>query len=294
MITEIAPAKINLYLHVGGLRRDRLHELASLFVFADGGDLLTVEAAEDLSLDISGPFGGALARENVERNLVMKAARLLQREASVKTGARMRLDKRLPIASGVGGGSADAAAALRALTRLWRAPLADHELRRLAFSLGADVPACLDRAPVEVTGAGETLTKGPSLPPLWTCLCNPRTPMPTGPVFRDFDRANPAPDRPAVIRPPAVNYDSVRRLFENSRNDLEKIAIGRRRVIQDVLNSMTGRPGLIGTRMSGSGATILGLFTSQQAARRAANDMSSKGWWSMSARIFTHASKRDN
>lgn len=294
MITEIAPAKINLYLHVGGPRRDRLHELASLFVFADGGDVLTVEAAKDLSLEIIGPFGGALARENVERNLVMKAARLLQRETGVKTGARMRLDKRLPIASGVGGGSADAAAALRALMRLWRAPLGDHELKRLAFSLGADVPACLDRAPVEVTGAGETLSEGPKLPPMWGCLCNPRIPMPTGPVFRDFDRANPDPARPIIIRPPAVNYDSVRRLFENSCNDLEAIAIRRRPVVQEILNRMASRPGLIGARMSGSGATILGLFTSHEAARRAATDMSSKGWWSMSARIFTHASRRGN
>jgi 4-diphosphocytidyl-2-C-methyl-D-erythritol kinase len=294
MITEIAPAKINLYLHVGALRPDRLHELASLFVFADGGDVLTVEPAKDLSLEISGAFGGALARENVERNLVMKAARALQRRANITAGARMRLDKRLPIASGVGGGSADAAAALRALMRLWQAPLGAHDLRRLAFSLGADVPACLDRTPVEVTGAGETLAQGPTLPPLWICLCNPRTPMPTGPVFRDFDRTNPAPVRPAVIRPPTADYEGVRRLFVNSRNDLEAIAIRRRRVVQDVLNCMARRPGLIGTRMSGSGATILGLFTSQQAARRAATDMSSKGWWSMSARIFTHASRREN
>lgn len=291
MITEIAPAKINLYLHVGGMRRDGLHDLASLFVFADGGDVVTAEKSRGLSLEITGPFGGWLSREPVEQNLVMRAARLLRSETGVTEGASLTLDKRLPIASGVGGGSADAAAALRALVRLWRAPIAETKLRRLAFSLGADVPACLDKSPVEVSGAGEILTAGPALPPLWVCLCNPLVPMPTGPVFRAFDTEFPAPPAPVAVKPASVLYAGVKEFFENSRNDLQPIAIRRRPVVQMVLDRLARRPGVIAVRMSGSGATVFGLFTSAQAATRAAASMAGTGWWSMSAQIFSSAER---
>ncbi len=285
MITEIAPAKINLYLHVGATRRDRLHDLESIFVFADAGDVLTAADADDISLALTGPFSLALSREPVEKNLVMRAARLLKREAGVKAGARLILDKRLPIASGVGGGSADAAAALRALIRLWRIEIPAAELRRLAFSLGADVPACLDRAPVFVSGAGEVLARGPSLPPLWVCLVNPGVEMPTGPVFREFDAVNPAPPVPKRISPAGRTYRDIVRIMELSANDLEPIAIRRRSVIQAAIDRLAHRPGALAARMSGSGATVFGLFTSAPAARRAAAEMAGRGWWAMSAQI---------
>lgn len=285
MITEIAPAKINLYLHVGPARRDRLHDLDSVFVFADEGDRLAVYEDRSLSLEIVGPFAGALSREPVERNLVYRAAELLKRASGVATGARIVLDKRLPIASGVGGGSADAAAALRALVKLWRVSIDRKSLARLAFSLGADVPACLERRPVHVSGAGEKIGAGPSLPPVWVCLVNPNVPMPTGSVFRAFDRLNPSPPQPVAPRLGGPSYAEVTRLFENSRNDLEPIAIRRHNVIQTALGSLARRPGALGARMSGSGATVFGLFTSAEAATRAARAAAGRGWWSMSAGV---------
>lgn len=291
MICDVAPAKINLYLHVGGPRRDRLHALESVFVFADAGDVVTASPAENLSLEIVGPFAGELLREPVEKNLVLRAARLLKDAARVKSGARLVLDKRLPIASGVGGGSADAAAALRALIRLWRVDLSGSEIKRLAFSLGADVPACLERRPVQVGGAGEIVSPGPVLPPLWVCLVNPNVAMPTGPVFRAFDAANPTPPPPARPQCGGAGYLKVTRLMENTRNDLQPIAIGRRSVIQNAIERLASRPGVLAARMSGSGATVFGLFSSSAAARRAAQEMSGKGWWSMSAGIHGAASQ---
>lgn len=285
MITEVAPAKINLYLHVGALRRDRLHDQESIFVFADAGDVLTAEDADALSLKLTGPFAGALARDPVEKNLVMRAALLLKKQAGVQEGARLVLDKRLPVASGVGGGSADAAAAIRALVRLWGLDISAADLRRLAFSLGADVPACLDRAPVRVSGAGEVLSAGPVLPPLWVCLANPRVPMPTGPVFRAFDAGAPYPAKPSRLFMTGRDYQAVTGLMEKSRNDLEPIAIRRQFVIQTVIERLASRPGALAARMSGSGATVFGLFSSAAAARRAGQDMAGRGWWSMSAAL---------
>lgn len=285
MIREIAPAKINLYLHVGPARRDGLHALESLFVFADEGDVIEAAPAADLSLDIIGPFAGPLSAEPVERNLVMRAARKLKALCDVGAGARITLAKRLPIASGVGGGSADAAATLRALMRLWNIAPAPRELARLAFSLGADVPACLDRRPVLVGGAGEIVKPAPALPPLWVCLANPGVAMPTGPVFRAFDAENPAPAAPAAAPFSGAGYALVEGLFENSRNDLQPIAIWREPVIQTVIERLAARRGALGARMSGSGATAFGLFSSAAAAARAAQEMAGRGWWSMSAKI---------
>jgi 4-diphosphocytidyl-2-C-methyl-D-erythritol kinase len=178
-----APAKINLYLHIGPLRADRLHDLASLFVFAHDGDVIRVEAAKDLSLKVTGPYAPLLKDLPPEKNLVYRAAELLAREADVRAGAAITLEKHLPVAAGVGGGSADAAAALRALVKLWNVNISETALSRLAFRLGADVPACLARAPVNVSGAGERIEKGPVLPPLWIALVNPRVEMPTGPYI---------------------------------------------------------------------------------------------------------------
>lgn len=285
MIAEIAPAKINLYLHVGPRRFDRLHDLESLFVFADAGDVLTAEPDDRLSLSVAGPFAGLLAREPVDRNLVMKAAVALKDASGVANGASLRLDKRLPIASGIGGGSADAAAALRALVRLWGLDIPPAELKKIAFGLGADVPACLDRRPVYVSGAGEIIADGPALPPLWICLVNPGVAMPTGPVFAAFDRKHPAPDRPARPCVEGAGYRKVTELIQNSRNDLEAIAIERRSVIQTVIDRLSSRPGAIAARMSGSGATAYGLFTSSEAASRTAKSMAGRGWWSMSAGV---------
>lgn len=286
MVEEIAPAKINLYLHVGGLRRDRLHDLKSLFVFADGGDVIAAEPARDLSLKITGPFSAPLLSAPAEKNLVLRAARALQAATGVSAGARITLDKRLPIAAGVGGGSADAAAALRALMRLWRIEIGAGALHKIAFALGADVPACLSRAPVLVSGAGERLARAPGLPPLAVCLVNTRVPMPTGPVFRAFDAANPAPAPPADPPFTALSgIGAVRALFAATRNDLEPYAAAREPSVRRAIAALSAAPGALPARMSGSGATVFALFSSRVGAARAARAMRARGWWSMDASL---------
>lgn len=286
MISQIAPAKINLYLHVGGVRRDRLHALDSLFVFAESGDVVSVTPAPGLSLLITGPFAAPLLRESIEDNLVLQAARLLKRATGFAGGAAITLEKRLPIASGVGGGSADAAAALRALVRLWRVEISERALARIAFRLGADVPACLDTRPVYVGGAGERVDPGPHLPPLWVCLVNPNIPMPTGKIFRAFDQGEPTPPPPTRSFIRTRGYADISGHLRRSRNDLEIFAVRLAPIIRNVIDRLAARPGSLGARMSGSGATVFGLFTSASAAARAAMDARGQGWWSLDAKVI--------
>lgn len=285
MIVETAPAKINLYLHVGPVRDDGLHELASLFVFAEEGDRISVKPSEKLSLSIEGPFSFALSELAPQQNLVWRAAETLRSHSGVEEGAEITLEKNLPIASGIGGGSADAAAALRALVRLWRIDISEKELEQLAFGLGADVPSCLSRAPVHVTGAGELLEPAPALPPLWICLVNPGVEMPTGPVFREFDAAHPSPPIPKIIALDTSGYDELAAGLAVTRNDLEPIAIARAPVIGEVIDRLAAAPDALLARMSGSGATVFGLFTSAEAAQKAETDAHSQGWWALASRL---------
>lgn len=292
-ITEVAPAKINLYLHVGPVRRDGLHDLASLFVFATDGDRVAATRSRDLSLRIEGPYAAALTRFSVESNLVYRAAVALRRECGVSMGAALTLDKRLPIAAGIGGGSSDAAAALRVLCRLWDVAPPKEILRRLAFSLGADVPACLSARPVYVAGAGERVSTGPVLPPLWVCLVNPKVETPTGPIFRAFDRANPSPPPPGIPTPGRLaTIGDVGAFLSTTRNDLEPFAVRRNSVIGAARDFVAGCPGAQLARMSGSGATVFGLFADSISAERAARAASARGWWSLAAPIAARSSDR--
>lgn len=285
MITEIAPAKINLYLHVGGLRADGLHDLASLFAFTEDGDRISVEKAEEISLRVTGPFAEALAGLPPEKNLVCKAAALLKEQCGVAEGAAITLEKNLPVAAGIGGGSADAAACLRALVALWKVEIGDAALAKLAFRLGADVPACLEKAPVNVTGAGEKRAPGPVLPPLWACLVNPGVDMPTGPVFRAFDAACPSPPPPVTAVLKGVSYDAVTQLMDETRNDLEPIAVSIAPEIAAVIEFLKRQPGALAARMSGSGATCFALFASFGAARRAQENAKGKGWRALASAL---------
>jgi len=285
MITKTAPAKLNLYLHVGPVRVDGLHELASLFVFTETGDRISVFPAPDLSLDIIGPFAAGLAGLAPAENLVFKAAAALRRHAGVKSGAAIQVEKNLPIASGIGGGSADAAAALRALIDLWGIVISESALERLAFDLGADVPACLRHAPVLVAGAGEKLSPGPALPPLWACLANSGAEISTGAIFQSFDAANPSPPAPRFAALDGQNYAVLIRSLNASRNDLEAAARELAPEIGTVIDFLRDCPGALWARMSGSGATCFALFASAVAAKRAANLARSKGWWAMSSRL---------
>ncbi len=278
-IREHAPAKINLYLHVGPAREDGLHDLASLFVFTERGDEIIAEPGDELALDIEGPFADALMGRPMADNLVLRAAAALRERAGVSAGAKLRLVKNLPVAAGVGGGSADAAAGLRALERLWGLSTPADDLHALAFDLGADVPACLDRAPVLVDGAGERLSPGPALPAAWVLLVNPGVDMPTGPVFRRFDADNPAPPPPA--HPDIDGTPDFFRLMNASRNDLEPAAMAIAPAIADLLQSMRAQSGVIAARMSGSGATCFALFAEEAAADVVRKHFASLNLWAM-------------
>lgn len=285
MIVEPAPAKINLYLHVGPLRDDGLHDLASLFVFTESGDEIAIAPADQLTLDIQGPFASALHGSPVEENLVWRAAIELAKLAGIEAAVQITLTKNLPVAAGIGGGSADAAAALIASDRYWDLGLSRTEMEPIAFALGADVPACLARAPINVTGAGEILSPGPVLPSLWVCLVNPGVETPTGPIFRQFDQENPMPAKPVLAAIPDISDDGVSALFAETRNDLQGPAIAHCPVIAEVMALVTDAKGVLGARMSGSGATCFALFAERENADEIARAARARGWWAMVSKL---------
>jgi 4-diphosphocytidyl-2-C-methyl-D-erythritol kinase len=279
VLHEAAPAKVNLALHVLGRRADGYHLLDSLVVFAGIGDQLQAEAADELSLAFTGPFGATLAGE--ADNLVLRAARLLADAAGVPARARMTLDKQLPVASGIGGGSADAAAALRLLSRLWRIDLPAHQLAGIALRLGADVPVCLAGRPARMAGVGESLAAAPALPPCGVLLVNPGVAVATAAVFDAragaFSAPLDLPDGRLADRWP--NAVAMAADIARFRNDLELPATARQPVIGAVLAALRALPGCLLARMSGSGATCFALFASPQAAANAAPALRTSGWW---------------
>jgi len=285
MFTQIAPAKINLYLHVGPVRKDGYHELASLFVFADQGDIITVEKSECIGLLIDGPYSEALKAFPIPDNLVYRAAHLLRDRLGLHKGAKITLTKNLPIAAGIGGGSADAAAALRALMRLWEIELAPDILNEIAFCLGADVPACLWEHPVFVSGAGEVINDGPTLPPLAICLVNPGVATPTGPIFKSFDQVWPNPAKPLQMFYQGSDYDELVQALAATSNDLQNPAINLVPEIAPLLDFLGKQDGVLLSRMSGSGATCFGLFKTLEEASIVAKKANAMGYWSLAANI---------
>lgn len=275
MIAIEAPAKVNLYLHVTGRRDDGYHLLDSLAAFAGIGDTLEIEPADTLSLTVTGPTASALPEGG---NIVLKAASVLAAKAGVTAGAALRLVKRLPVAAGIGGGSADAAAALRGLCRLWDVRLPPAELAALALSLGADVPVCLAGRPAAMAGVGEVLAAVPALPPAWLVLVNPGVPLSTPAVFGarqgGFSPAMPLTEAPADAR--ALAGALARR-----RNDLTDAALSLAPQVGEVLAALAAAPGCLLARMSGSGATCFGLFESEARAAPAAAAVAAArpGWW---------------
>lgn len=270
----LAPAKLNLYLHVTGRRPDGYHLLDSLFVFADIGDRVAATPADGLSLTVTGPFAGALAAE--ADNLVLRAARALAEAAGIAPKAALTLEKNLPVAAGLGGGSADAAAALTALSTLWGL---DLPLDDIALRLGADVPACLHGRPCLVSGIGETLQSAPGLGgPLHVVLVNPGLPLETRAVFgaRSGDFSRPEP----LDRPCANAFDLALAL-KPRRNNLEPPARFLMPEIDDVLAALNDRSGCLLARMSGSGPTCFGLFADARSADLAVRrlNMGETGWW---------------
>lgn len=287
MLAETAYAKINLALHVRARRPDGFHEIESLFAFARDGDNLGAELRTDgeLSLTIDGPFAEGLGAG--PDNLVLRAAEVLRRRHGVTSGAAIRLTKNLPVASGIGGGSADAAAALRLLSRLWKvdhAPIrhpreGGDSLLDIAATLGSDVPACLVSRTLIGTGRGEALDLRdiPGLSGMPLLLVNPRKPLSTGPVFTGWDGRDRGP----------LAANSLDAIIAEGRNDLQPPAIALVPEIAEILDAMQRQAGVRLARMSGSGATCFALMESPAALDRAASALAKArpDWWIMTSRV---------
>lgn len=288
-VVETAPAKLNLTLRVVGRRADGYHELESLVAFAGCGDRLTARPGSALSLEVTGPFAAAL-HEAGAGNLVLRAARLLAQAAGVERGAVLTLDKRLPVAAGLGGGSADAAATLRLLQRLWSLSLAEPRLQALAAELGADVPVCLLGRPAMMRGMGECLEPLPALPPAWLVLANPGMALGTSEVFRARSGAFSAAGSLWVMPPRRAAHlaDCLRR----SANDLEPAARALCPKIGTVLGALADNAGCLLARMSGSGASCFGLFVAREEAETAARRLreAQPDWWIQVAPLLTGGS----
>lgn len=271
-INDTGYAKINLALHVRARRADGYHALETLFAFAEDGDQLSARLAPDFSLRMTGPFAEELAADT--DNLVLRAARLLAQSIGVSGGLAFTLEKRLPIASGIGGGSADAAAALRLAAQLWGVATETTLLHDIAAQIGADVPSCLRSQSCFGTGTGTELTPvdaGLTGTPI--LLVNPRQPCPTGPVFKAWD---------GIDHGPLTPMD-----WQSGRNDLEAPAQALVPSIGDVLTDLRAQPGLCLARMSGSGATCFGIWASLDDRDRAAAAIQAAhpNWWILASRL---------
>jgi 4-diphosphocytidyl-2-C-methyl-D-erythritol kinase len=273
---EKAPAKVNLTLRVLGRRTDGYHELESLVAFAGVGDALTFAPGDALTLTVSGPTAPA-AGDSAD-NLVLKAARALAERIAGLTLGRFALSKRLPVAAGLGGGSADAAAALRLLAQANGMALDDPRLMQAAQATGADVPVCLDPRPRLMRGVGDVLSAPLDLPRLFAVLINPGVAVSTREVFAALNLPPAAP--PAPAGPPPAQSALVAEIA-SGRNDLEQPAIELEPVIADVLSVINRLPGCRLARMSGSGATCFGLFETNAAATAAARTVrvGYPQWW---------------
>ena len=278
-LADFAPAKVNLTLHVLGRRPDGYHEIESLVAFADVGDRLTLRPDDELALDVSGPTAAA-AGEGGD-NLVLKAARALGERVGGMRFGRFNLEKQLPVAAGLGGGSSDAAAALRLLAKLNGLSPSDVRVLDAARATGADVPVCLDPRARMMRGVGEILGEPAELPEMSAVLVNPGVAVPTRDVFS-------ALAAPALTSQPsedflAINTDAAAlvSILSARRNDLEIPAIKLQPVIADVLEALKAAPECLLARMSGSGATCFGLFGSAGAAEHAAQRMQADhpAWW---------------
>ncbi|AWB50437.1 4-(cytidine 5'-diphospho)-2-C-methyl-D-erythritol kinase [Gemmobacter aquarius] len=275
MVTEFAPAKINLALHITGQRADGYHLLDSLVVFADAGDRVTVETSDALTLAITGPQSARLVAE--DDNLCLRAARAMGITAAIA------LEKHLPVASGIGGGSSDAAATLRALSRLSGKPLPEPAA---VLQLGADVPVCLTGRPARMSGIGETVTPLPhALPPAWLLLVNPGAGVSTPQVFKALTRRDNAPLQ-AVPR--LANTAELAAWVAMQRNDLEPPALTLLPQIARVKAALSAQQGCLLARMSGSGATCFGLFSDPLTAHAAAAAIRSvqPDWWVAPGRML--------
>ena len=278
-----APAKINLYLHVTDQRDDGYHELDSLVVFAGINDVIEISPGDGLKLSFDGPFGGDLPPG--PENLALKAAGRLAEAAGITEGAAIGLEKRLPVASGIGGGSADAAAVLNGLMAFWKVDPDSVDLYGLALELGADVPVCLYGLSAFVGGVGEEIRRAPAMPPAWLVLVNPGVPLSTQAVFDARQGGFSGDGR--FEESPATAQVLAGFLGERT-NDLTEGAVRLQPSIAGVLEALEAVEDCLLARMSGSGATCFGLFADAGSAARAAAVLSQSqpGWWVRAAPLL--------
>lgn len=282
-----APAKINLFLHVTGKRDDGYHLLQSVVIFADAGDKVSFTRHDSLFIDIEGYFAGHVG--DLRDNLVYKAAQALAQEYKHEATGKLVLEKNLPVASGMGGGSSDAATTLKGLVKLWGLPDERDRLYKLAATLGADVPACLVRRPVWMEGAGEKMMRMPDMPDMHLVLVTPPVATPTPEVFKRFSkRAN------GRYSPP-IQFIGRRKTMHEwiadlkmYRNDLTDAAIEVSPDIRTALAAIAATPNCHIARLSGSGATCFGIYESAAAAQAAVNKlrMEHPRWWVKAAGLF--------
>lgn len=284
-LTVTAPAKVNLFLHITGRRGDGYHLLESLFVFTESGDRITVSPSDRLSFSLSGPFAGALA--GGENNLVVAAAEALATATGIAPHVALGLEKNLPVAAGIGGGSADAAATLLALNDFWYLGLSLGELSAIAIQLGADVPACLHQKPLFVQGVGEKIREVPLGFEAGILLANPGVELSTPAVFKAFKEAGSAFDD--VLGQGVSPWDSLEVLEQNTRNSLEVPAVAACPEVAEVLAFLHGLEGVQMVRMSGSGATCFAVFANRDAAEdaRKTAEKCHPDWWFMADRVVT-------
>lgn len=282
-VRDLARAKINLCLHVVDRRADGRHGLESFVVFPEIGDALRAERSPIPTLTLDGPFARQL--DDAADNLAMRALAALRAALAEPGSAALHLEKRLPAASGMGGGSADAAAVLRMLARLWGRTLDQAALSALALALGADVPVCLESAPCLMRGIGERLSPAPGFPEFWMVLVNPGVETPTGAVFAALERA----DNPPMTALPE-HFGGLRGFIawlSRQRNDLEPPARGLYPQIDAALSALRRAPDCLLARMTGSGATCFALFESDARAFAAAEAIRAQRpqWWVAHARV---------
>ena len=283
-VTEHAAAKVNLTLQIRGKRSDGYHEVESLVLFADYGDTLSFESSETFSLFVDGPFAGALERSG---NLIEKAALAYAERIGKTASGAFHLTKRLPVAAGIGGGSADAAAAFRLLKRHFGEPGSLSELVLAASKIGADIPACLMSSASIMTGIGEKLHPLPRLEPIPAILVNPMQPLPTAPVFRALV-SDPLPDDFVGPEfPRLATSDDVIAYALAGSNDLEPPARSLLPVIDEVLALLEELPGVLLRRLSGSGPTCFAIFGNMHEAEDAVRMIAHKRpeWWVQAARL---------
>jgi 4-diphosphocytidyl-2-C-methyl-D-erythritol kinase len=268
VIVEPAPAKLNLALHVRRRRPDGYHDIETLFAFCADGDVVRAEEGEEL-FAIAGPFAGALAGQG--DNLVTRAAAAFRSTFRIAAAHAIRLEKNLPVASGIGGGSADAAATLRALARLHGVALGDPRLNAIAADLGADVPACLAGMTAFGSGRGDALSAVAGVAGTPVLLVNPGVAVSTAAVFAAWDGIDRGPLDPGAWR--------------EGRNDLALPARTLTPVIGDVLAALAAQPRVTLARMSGSGATCFALFEDAAARDAAAAALAPRGWWRLATTL---------